>query len=179
MKTTEKTLQEERKVFDEELLKNISQLEIYAKSLTHNVEDAQDLVQDTLMKAMLYKDQFDEKTSINAWTFIIMKNTFINNYNRSVRTRKIMDKSKDLSECNVTIKNNYFNPESLVYTEEIQQKVDLLESDQRVAFEMYNEGFKYKEIAEKLDISIGTVKSRIFFGRQKLIEGLKNDFQYN
>jgi RNA polymerase sigma-70 factor (ECF subfamily) len=56
---------------------------------------------------------------------------------------------------------------------EIRKVVDELEADQRIPFEMHTEGFKYKEIADELDISIGTVKSRIFFGRKKLMERLE------
>lgn len=161
-------------LFVEELLNCRSHLETYARSLTYNINDAKDLVQDTLIKALSNRDKFEYSTSMKAWTFTIMKNTFINNYNRRAKTNKIIDSSKDLTVHQINYKNNYYNPESLIHEEEIRKNINRLEKEQRIPFEMFTNGFKYKEIAEELDLSIGTVKSRIFFGRKKMMESLKD-----
>lgn len=68
----------------------------YAYSLTQNGEDANDLVQETYLKALTYRDKFDPSTNLKAWMYTIMKNTFINNYRRETRVRKIVDTTDNM-----------------------------------------------------------------------------------
>ncbi len=159
--------------FNNNLLELRDSLEYFAYSLTSNREDAKDLVQDTLVKALVYRDKFVDDTNLKAWTYTIMKNTFINNYRRSQKSNTIIDNTEDLYFLNVSKKADYPSPESQMFTKELQNGISRLEEDHRVPFEMHFAGYKYKEIAEKLDLSIGTVKSRIFFSRKKLMDGLK------
>jgi RNA polymerase sigma-70 factor (ECF subfamily) len=65
------------------------------------------------------------------------------------------------------------NPDTILAAKELQKGIDALDKDFRRAFDMYNEGYKYKEIADDLNLTIGTVKSRIFYSRKKLMESLK------
>ena len=148
-------------------------LHYFAMTLTSNHEEAKDLVQDTYVKALTNRDKFEDNTNLKAWTFTIMKNTFINNYRRSIRTNAIIDTTDDLYFLNLPKESSIPSPESQISQKDIQKRVERLDDDQRIPFEMHTQGYKYKEIADKLQISIGTVKSRIFFGRKKLMENLK------
>jgi RNA polymerase sigma-70 factor (ECF subfamily) len=151
-------------------------LERFAISLTHNVEDARDLIQETFLKAISYRDKFADNTNLKAWTFTIMKNTFINNYRRAVKANTTFDHTDDLYYLNLHKESRSESPESQLRTTEIENSINKLEDDFRVPFLMHLKGYKYKEIANKLDLKIGTVKSRIFFTRKKLMESLK-DYQ--
>ncbi len=102
-----------------------------------------------------------------------MKNTFINNYRRNAKANTIIDNTEDLYFLNIPRKSNLGSPESEIFIKEMQNGINKLETDHRVPFEMHNAGYKYKEIAEELELSIGTVKSRIFFSRKKLMTTLK------
>ena len=72
-------------LFNAALIKLKEGLEYYAYSLTNNRDDAKDLVQDTFLKALIYRDKFEDNTNLKAWTYTIMRNTFINNYRRAVK----------------------------------------------------------------------------------------------
>jgi RNA polymerase sigma-70 factor (ECF subfamily) len=149
-------------------------LEYFARKLTNNEDDAMDLLQETFLKALTFKDKFVESTNLKAWLFTIMKNIFINNYRRNVRARTIIDTTDNLYHLNSTTNQSPITPDSSLSEKEILEEINNLSDDQRIPFEMHTQGFKYKEIAEELEISIGTVKSRIFFTRKKLMEGLKD-----
>lgn len=148
----------------------------FALSLTADHTRAEDLVQDTFMKAITYKDKFVDYTNLKAWVFTIMKNTFINNYRRTVKENTIIDDTKDLYFVNLPQESGFASPESSFSAEEIERVIGTLEEEFRIPFMMHVQGFKYKEIADKLDLKIGTVKSRIFFTRKKLMEIL-NDYR--
>ncbi|HPD94764.1 MAG: RNA polymerase sigma factor [Bacteroidales bacterium] len=147
-------------------------LERFAYSLTANREDARDLLQETYLKAITYRDKFEDNTNIKAWTFTIMKNTFINNYRKTVKQNTTFDSSDNLYLLNS--KHEAYGPDNMYSHNEISKKVDELEDEFRIPFQMHTSGYKYKEIAEKLNLKIGTVKSRIFFSRQKLMDALKD-----
>lgn len=149
-------------------------LEYFAYSLTMNQEDANDLLQDTFLKALTYREKFVKEDNLKAWMFTIMKNTFINNYRRSVKANTIIDGTKDLYYLNMPKDTGFADPSSLCNTKDIEEAIASLEDEYKIPFTMHVKGYKYKEIAEKLDISIGTVKSRIFFTRKKLMAKLKD-----
>lgn len=160
--------------FNARLLEMQSYLEYFARKLTNNnYEDAQDLVQETMLKALTFRDKFVHQTNFKAWLFTIMKNIFINNYRRNVKARTIIDTTDNLYYLNNS-QESPIAPDSEYSEKEIRKSIDKLEDDHRIPFEMHTQGFKYKEIAEELDISIGTVKSRIFFGRRKLMDSLQD-----
>ena len=160
-------------LFNAALIKLKEGLEYYAYSLTNNRDDAKDLVQDTFLKALIYRDKFEDNTNLKAWTYTIMRNTFINNYRRAVKSATIIDKTEDAYYLNNSSKSVYGMPEAELSVKELEQAVDAISDEQRIPFEMQYQGYKYKEIAEELNLSIGTVKSRIFFCRKKLINRLK------
>lgn len=146
----------------------------YAISLTMNKEDANDLVQDTYMKVIQNSDYYKEDTNLKAWVYTIMKNTFINNYRRKQRSKIVVEQSEDLYHLNNFVSNPSDAADMNFYVKDISEKILEKKSDQRKPFEMFLDGFKYQEIADEMNISIGTVKSRIFFTRKKLMEDLKD-----
>ncbi len=158
--------------FNNNLISLEGSLERFALSLTANREEAKDLLQETYVKALTYRDKFEEFTNMKAWTYTIMKNTFINNYRKSKRENTTFDNTKDLFLLNITKESALQNPDSEYSLKELNNAVNSLDDEFRLPFVMHTEGYKYKEIAEKLDLKIGTVKSRIFFTRKKLMESL-------
>ena len=153
-------------------------LNYFANLLTSSEEDAKDLVQDTFVKALTHREQFQPDTNLKAWAYTIMKNTFINNYRRNIRSNTIIDTTDDLFYLNTSTQSEVESAESRLSMNDILQRIAQLEENHRKPFEMHTAGFKYKEIAEALDLSIGTVKSRIFFTRKKLMEDLR-EFEHS
>jgi len=144
-----------------------------AYRLTRDNEDAEDLVQETVFKAFSNREKFAEGTNLKAWLFTIMKNTFITNYQRMVRRNTFIDTTDNLHYINST--DNI--TENLAYSSfamnDIKKAIDKLDEIYRKPFMMHFRGFKYFEIAEKLDIPIGTVKNRIHIARKELKGYLK------
>jgi len=160
--------------FNQQLLSFQNQLKYFALKLTADNEDAKDLLQETMLKALKYKDKFQEKTNLKAWLYTIMKNTFINNYRRSVRKRTIMDNTDDDYFVNSSKKVAPVSPDSVYNYKEIKRTINELNEECRLPFQMHYDGYKYKEIADQLEMPIGTVKSRIFLARKKLSDALKD-----
>jgi len=146
----------------------------FAMSLTSGSDKAHDLVQDTFLKALSSRSKFVDFTNMKAWVFTIMKNTFINNYRRSVKENVIIDSTQDLFYINQPSDKGYISPESNYNEKEIEMSIESLREEFKVPFKMYIEGYKYKEIADELGLKIGTVKSRIFFTRQTLMASLSD-----
>jgi RNA polymerase sigma-70 factor (ECF subfamily) len=160
--------------FNSEVISLSKPLKYFALNLTSNDEEAKDLLQETLLKAISNRDKFIEKTNLKAWCYTIMKNIFINNYRRAVKKKTIVDNTKDLYFINIPQSNSSFAPESTYSEREILKKIEILKDEYKVPFNMYFDGYKYKEIADYLDLPIGTVKSRIFLARKQLMEMLKS-----
>lgn len=160
--------------FNNQVIGFSKQLKYFALNLTANDDDAKDLLQETLIKAITYKDKFTEATNLKAWLYTIMKNLFINNYRRTVKKRAMIDGSKDLSQLYVAESAGPRVTESYMNEKEVQKAISQLAREFRVPFRMYVEGYKYKEIAEYMGLPIGTIKSRIFFARQELMFKLKD-----
>lgn len=158
--------------FNYQLTNLSSSLERFALSLTANKEDARDLVQETYVKAISYRDKFADDTNLKAWTFTIMKNTFINNYRRLTKANTTFDHTNDLYFLNLNQESGFESPESAVTAKEIEKHIEKLDNEYKLPFNMHLKGYKYKEIADTLGLRIGTVKSRIFFTRKKLMNSL-------
>ena len=160
--------------FNNHLIGMKPNLQRFAMSLTSDRDTALDLVQDTYLKAITHKDKFVDYTNLKAWVFTIMKNTFINNYRRNVKENTIIDGTQDLYYLNRPHDKGFISPESSHAEGEIEKAINSLEDEFRIPFRMHIEGYKYREIADELGLKIGTVKSRIFFTRQKLMYKLKD-----
>jgi len=165
--------------FTNALLELEGHLNSFAMTFTKSSDDAKDLTQETFLKAITYKKQYKPKTNFKAWTFTIMRNIFINQYRRKVKYNSIFDLSKDFYLINHQ-GTSYCTPSQIMFKKEILKHVNKLSTDYQVPFILHIEGYKYKEIAKNLNIPIGTVKSRIFIARKKLIESLPEyTFPYN
>ena len=136
---------------------------------TRNEEDAKDLTQETMLKAIVYKDYYTAQTNFKAWVFTIMRNIFINQYRRKVKSGTIFDNSKDLFLISNSAGHNE-TPLEIIAAKNINRQINFLNEEYKVPFELHFQGFKYKEIANRLGIPIGTVKSRIFIARKKLMD---------
>ena len=108
------------------------------------------------------------------WMYTIMRNIFINNYRKTVRDQTFVDQTDNLFHLNFSQESGFDSTEGAYDLKEIHRVVNALPKDYRVPFAMYVSGFKYREIAEKLGLPLGTVKSRIFFTRQRLQNELKD-----
>ncbi|MGE5394756.1 MAG: RNA polymerase sigma factor [Candidatus Saccharibacteria bacterium] len=163
--------------FNTALLGLQDKLLYYALSLTSDHEKAEDLLQETFLKALVYRDKFAQNTNFKAWIYTIMKNTFINNYRRNVKSKNTFDGTNNDYHLKSSKDKGYPSPESIYSSQEITKCINALEDEYRVPFNMFLDGYKYKEIAEDLNLPLGTVKSRIFFTRKKLEKSLK-DYAY-
>ncbi len=163
--------------FNTALIDLESYLKSFAFQFTRNEDDAKDLTQETMMKAFVYRTYYTPKTNFKAWVFTIMRNIFINQYRRKVKSKTIFDNSKEGFLLNQP-SSGASNPSNLLIAKEIQNEISNLDVEYKKPFEMHYLGFKYKEIAEELDIPIGTVKSRIYIARQKLMDSLP-EYQNN
>ena len=146
----------------------------FAYMLTSNRDDAYDLLQDTTLKVLDSEDKYVDNVNFKGWVFTIMRNIFINNYRKGVRTATIIDQTEDLYHLNLPQDSGFETPEGSYAAKEITAAVESLSVEYREAFSMHIAGYKYNEIAEKMNLPLGTVKSRIFFARQRLQENLKD-----
>lgn len=148
-------------------------LRSFAVRLTNDEADAQDLVQETAYKAFKYRNMYQPQTNLRAWLMTIMRNTFINNYRQRKRRQTISDNTANdyLLNCGPNMTVNAA-PAAITF-DELYAQVEQLEDWVRVPFLMHYQGFKYEEIADELQIPLGTVKSRIFFARKKLKEAVR------
>lgn len=158
--------------FDTLVLEQSDSLKLYAKKFTNDYEDANDLVQDTLLKAVTYFNNFREGTNLKGWLYTIMKNTFINNYRRIVKTNSFITKEDEISNSNLNLSASKNQGENKFVMEDINLALSKLSEDYYVPFSMYFEGYKYHEISEHLDIPIGTVKTRIHIARKVMKKSL-------
>lgn len=181
-----------------------------AYRMTRNAQDAEDLVQETYLKAYRYYDKFEEGTNFKAWLFKILKNTFINNYRKKQKTPPQSDfadiedafENQMGEELSAKVKGPEQEFFDEILTEDAREAMqdkapdgdllrrldeqeellqdEALDNDVRIALEELDptyrlpviladlEGFSYKEIAEILDVPLGTVMSRLYRGRKKL-----------
>jgi RNA polymerase sigma-70 factor (ECF subfamily) len=160
--------------FNTQIISHSKQLKYFALKLTADYEEAQDLLQETLLKAIKYSHKFAEETNLKAWLYTIMKNLFINDYRKAIKTRAVIDQGKDLNYIHVAQGAGPRVPESHMNELEIRSAMNGLDAEYQVPFEMYVDGYKYKEIAEHLDLPIGTIKSRIFLARKDLMAKLQD-----
>ncbi|MFZ4544000.1 MAG: RNA polymerase sigma factor [Saprospiraceae bacterium] len=145
-------------------------LNSFAYNLTKNIEDAKDLYQETAYRAITNREKFMPGTNFKAWMFTIMKNIFINNYRKKVKANTIFDATDNQYFINSTATQVRNEGESNIMMQELNGMVDALDKSIQIPFIMHYEGFKYQEIADELNLPLGTVKSRIFFARKELKE---------
>lgn len=159
--------------FADEILSIDQPLKNFAIYLTKDIYKAEDLVQDTIFKALSNEDKFKRGTNLKAWLYTIMKNIFITNYQRLLRAKTFVDTTDNLHYINsaaLSIQNEAYNS---FIAEDIQKALNNTKSTYTKPFTMYCEGYKYHEIATILEVPIGTVKNRIHVARKNLQRQLK------
>ena len=175
----EKSLHYDR-VFELEFYPHADALFNFAYNLTHNEEDASDLVQETYMKAYRFIDKYIEGTNAKAWLFKILKNGFINQYRKKVKRPKKVDYEEIVSyhdEEEGTKLSGYIDMREEIYQkmigDEVTLAVNALPVDFRTVILLCDiEGFTYEEISKIINIPIGTVRSRLHRARNMLKEKL-------
>jgi RNA polymerase sigma factor (sigma-70 family) len=155
--------------FNQLLISNIEYLKPYAVVFTHDSESAKDLLQETLCRALANRAQYSDETNIKGWLYTIMRNTFINNYRRKGRTKKIFNfYLRDFPENKESATGNPTH--GCLEVKELLAVVHALPDTLRIPFCLHYEGYKYQEIADLIDITLGTIKSRIHLARKILRE---------
>lgn len=163
--------------FEHELVALQPNLLNFAYTLTLNRDDAEDLYQDTALKALDNEDKYIDGTNFKAWIFTVMRNVFINNYRRSARAAVVVDTSEDLYQINVPVEGAESNPDDSYSIQEISNAIDSFPEEYSVPIRMHLAGYRYAEISKKLGIPVGTIKSRIFYARRRL-SSMLSDFDY-
>lgn len=168
------------KIFEEELLPQINALSTFAFHLTYNEADADDLVQETYLKAYRFIDKYEPGTNPKAWLFRILKNGFINEYRKSSRTPTNVDfedviafQDKDDASYvqNVDLRSEMYED---LMGDEVTMALNAIPLDFREVILLCDiEGFSYEEISDIIEIPIGTVRSRLFRARNLLKQKLK------
>jgi RNA polymerase sigma factor (sigma-70 family) len=154
--------------FAHQIVSMKSTLQAFTYRFTHDREESHDLVQDTMLKALMYMDKFREDTNLKGWLFTIMRNTFINNYRRDKRHQTIHDSSKELYFLNMEDDHTFTSPGKAYEYQDLWKHINELREELLVPFKMHTSGYKYHEISEHLNIPIGTVKNRIFNARKEI-----------
>ena len=174
------TIEDKEKLFEEELLPHADALYNFAYHLTYNEEDANDLVQDTFLKAYRFISSFDSGTNAKAWLFRILKNSFINEYRKKKKApNKVdyedviayQDADEESGGVAYDLREDIFDG---MMGDEITTALDSLPIEFKTVILLCDiEGFSYDEIAKIVDIPIGTVRSRLHRARNMLKESFK------
>jgi RNA polymerase sigma-70 factor, ECF subfamily len=168
--------------FEKQAVPHMGILYNYALRMTGNADDAEDLLQDTFMKAYRFWDKFEQGTNMRAWLFRIMKNTYINLYRKEVKEPDKVD-YEDIQNYYNTIRDDSTDPNDLqqklfgqLLDDEISKALESLPEDFRTVVILCDiEGLTYEEIAEFVQCPVGTVRSRLHRGRKLLHTAL---FEY-
>lgn len=160
--------------FLDEAVPHMNLLYNFACHLTGNDEDANDLLQDTYLKAYRFWERYEKGTNIRAWLFRIMKNSFINKYRKNTKEPEVID-FNEIEEFYTHVEESLTDNDLVkklfgnLLEDEVQQALDSLPIDFKTVIILCDiEGFTYEEIAEFLDIPIGTVRSRLHRARKML-----------
>ncbi|MDX1686270.1 MAG: RNA polymerase sigma factor [Saprospiraceae bacterium] len=162
--------------FNNQFIELENLLRMFAYNLTKNGERANDLYQETAFRAIKNKEKFKPGTNFKAWLMTIMKNIFINNYRKRVKANTIFDSTDNnyfINSGSHTVTNQ---AESNIVMDELITMIEELEDGLRIPFVMHYEGHKYQDIADQMELPLGTVKSRIFFARKALKKKIRSRY---
>lgn len=162
--------------FVQEFNSHTNYLRNFAMKLTRDKNAADDLFQETALRAFRHQTQYINNTNLKAWLSTIMKNSFINLYRKQKRRNEIQDTTSEdfyLNLSNDTI-NNY--GEMNINIQEISKIIDSLKDGYRIPFLMAYQGYQYEEIQEKMDLPMGTIKSRIHHARRILKKEIREAY---
>jgi RNA polymerase sigma factor (sigma-70 family) len=146
-----------------------SSLKTFTKRFTNDYDEALDLVQDTILKALMNQEKFREERNLRGWLFTIMRNIFINKYQKARRVRAFHEHTKELFfNCGIKDAHTFNDPASNLEYHEMWNTVNSLNNELLIPLKLYACGYKYHEIAKNQGIALGTVKNRIFKARQEI-----------
>lgn len=145
-----------------------------ALKLTKRMDEAEDLIQETFYKAIKNQEKYRSGTNLKGWLYTIMKNTFINNYRKKRNQNTFIDETENNYFINSMESTKEVSTDSLVDHEYLMKQIESIDRNYLEAFMMHYNGYKYEEIAEILEIPLGTVKSRIFLARKKMMKKLED-----
>jgi RNA polymerase sigma-70 factor, ECF subfamily len=177
MSTTHRTniKTDKEREFLEEAVPHMNFLYSFGRHLTGNSDDADDLVQDTYLKAYKYWDKYEKGTNIRAWLFRIMKNSYINRYRKEVKEPNLVDfdEIQDFYTSLKEVSNDEQDLEAKIFggilDDDVSKALDSLPPDFKTVVILCDiEGLSYEEIADFIDIPVGTVRSRLHRGRKML-----------
>jgi len=177
-------VREKRADFERQALVHTDALFGAAYRLTRNARDAEDLVQDSLLRAYRFWDSFEQDSNCKAWLLRIVTNTFINEYQRKKRSREVLDAASAEQDATDGVlvhaeATDRQSPERNLLersvSDDVQRALDSLPDDFRTAVVLCDvQGLAYKEIAEIMQTPVGTVMSRLFRGRKLLAAALRD-----
>ena len=153
--------------FINDLVQLQEQLYYYALQLTEDREDALDLVQETSFKALKNRSKLHNNDHIRAWLYTILKNTHIN-FLRSSYYRQLTHDSDILNSQPASNGGAHGAPYDQLEKKELHEIIDMLPGAYEKPIKMFLSGYSYKEIADRMHIPIGTVKSRIHLGKKQI-----------
>ena len=156
--------------FRKMLVNNADFLKPFAINLTKDAEDAKDLYQETLYRALVNEEKYNIGTNIKAWLFTIMRNIFINDYRKKAKQQTVLDSTPNDQLINYNQASAGNNAETNINLKDIYNAIHHLPEIFKIPFKLFFEGYKYHEIAYALNEPLGTVKSRIHFARKLLKE---------
>jgi len=159
--------------FTSEICAHADQLMSHALKFTRDEDDAKDLLQETLIKGLRFADTFDKGTNVKGWLYVIMKNTYINDFNRATKRKALVMVDDELTSGQLAISATKNTGESTFAMEDINKAMASIKPEYIVPFKKYFEGYKYDEIAAELKLPIGTVKTYIRQARLGLKKYLK------
>jgi RNA polymerase sigma-70 factor (ECF subfamily) len=176
-------VKQKRNEFERQALVHVDALYGAAYRLTRNPRDAEDLVQDSLLRAYKFWDSFQQDSNCKAWLLRIVTNTFINEYQRRKRSREVLDAAtaeQDATDgvlVHASARDKQSPDQAMLaasVSDDVQRALDQLPDDFRTAVILCDmQGLSYKEIAEIMETPVGTVMSRLFRGRKLLAASLR------
>lgn len=172
---SDKELQQRYAEFEKEAVPHLDAVYNFALRMTDDEDDADDLVQETYLKAFRFFDKFEKGTNCKAWLFRILKNSFINDYRKTTKEPNKVDYD-DIQNFYENIKADEVETQhyeedafSNLLDDEISKAISELPEDFRTVVILSDiEGFTYEEIADFVDIPVGTVRSRLHRARKML-----------
>src|SRR5690606_15168130 len=147
--------------FNSLVVKHSDSLKSYARNFTRDQDDANDLVQDTLLKAVTYFKNFKDGTNLKGWLYTIMKNTFINNYRRVVKTNSFITKEEEITNANLVVSATSNRGDNKFVMEDINHALSNLSEDYSDLFAMNFDSHKHHEFTDYLHVRLGTAQSNI------------------
>lgn len=159
--------------FTEMIEQHRNMLNTFALKFTGDIEDANDLIQDTMVKALRFSESFKSGTNLKGWLYTILRNTFINEYRKNNKKQSIVTQEEEISSANLLTTATRNDAEGNFAIRDIQTALARLPESLSIPFIRYFEGYKYHEIAVELNLPLGTVKTHIHEARKQLKKQLQ------